>query len=763
MQKIYSSPEFEALYTYSGTDLGCTWRPEAVFFRLWAPISSSVSLRIYQSGNPEGNDLVREFPMSKDVHGTWIVQIPGNWHGYYYTYLVCNEGRYHEVCDPYARTTGVNGHRAMILDLCSVDPSDWESDRNPHQGESITDQIIYEVHIRDVSIHKDSGIINKGKYIGLAETGTALPSGIPTGLSHIKALGVTYIQLMPIYDFGSVDESRLSQKQYNWGYDPVNYNVPEGSYATDPYHGEVRVRELKQMILTLHQNGFGVIMDVVYNHVYDADSFCFNRIVPGYFSRPGSNGSGCGNDTASERSMVRKYIADSVLYWVEQYHMDGFRFDLAGLIDAETIRTIMNTVHSRYPNVLFYGEGWDMPTLLTKPDLPLANQSNSALLPEFGFFNDSIRDLLRGSVFDEKALGYATGDLEDMDSLRSCFMGVTPWACSPGQSINYVSCHDNHTLFDRLALALPKESRKNLVYRTRLAAAFSILSQGVPFFLMGEEILRSKPLGKGKYEHNSYKSSDLVNAISWSDLNRQENRKNRDYYTRLIAFRKAHPCLRLNSREEVLSAVKPLPTSDPNTLSFRVRAKDEKILIIFYTGTKSREFTLPDGLWLLHGSRDMVSASPMATVCGELTLMPLSTTVLVQKTNPDIIDVSAAFICKNNKFLICQVPDGKNRAGLWEFPGGKRESHESAEQALIRECREELGITVKTEEILDTTDHYYPDAAIRLTLIRCTLSEGEPQTLEHKALRWITRQELADYSFCPADREILMKLGMLHV
>ena len=314
MLQPYSSPDFEASYTYTGTDLGPTWSPEKTFFRLWAPTATDAWVCLYRSGTPGAEDQLDRIPMGPSCRGTWTAEVPGNQEGVYYTFQVLLDEVLWEACDPYARTTGVNGQRAMILDLSATNPSGWEQDCCPHGIMPITDASVYEVHIRDISADSNSHVCHKGKFLGLTETGTNL-DGMPTGLDHIKSRGVTHVQLMPVYDYGSVDESQPKKKLYNWGYDPVNYNVPEGSYATDAADGHVRVREMKQMIKALHANGLGVIMDVVYNHVYEADSFCFNRLVPGYFSRPDSNGSGCGNDTATERSMVRKFIVDSLNYW----------------------------------------------------------------------------------------------------------------------------------------------------------------------------------------------------------------------------------------------------------------------------------------------------------------------------------------------------------------------------------------------------------------------------------------------------------------
>lgn len=755
MHEIYASPHFQAEYTYSGTDLGAHWTPEKTSFRLWAPTAQSVSLRIYSGGTAGTQDLVQELPMEPACQGTWQAALSGDWNGFYYTYLVKHGSSAQEACDPYAVSTGVNGHRAMILDLRSTDPELWENDRDPHGGAPITDAVIYEVHVRDFTIDPSSGVQQKGRYCGLMQAGTHTKKGCPTGLSHIKNLGITHVQLMPVYDYGSVDEQSPS---FNWGYDPMNYNTPEGSYSSDPYHGQVRVRELKQLVKTLHDNGLSVVMDVVYNHVFETDHFSFNQVVPGYFSRPGSNGSGCGNDTASERPMVRKFIADSLKYWVEEYHIDGFRFDLAGLIDAAAIRQAMEAILPDHPNVLFYGEGWTMDTLTCAPNVTLATQQASGVLPGFGFFNDSLRDLVRGSVFLPKDLGFAAGGIVDTDSLRSCFMGVTPWACTPGQSINYVSCHDNHTLLDRLALALPKAGKEELYRRSRLAAAFNILSQGVPFFLSGEEMLRSKPLGRGKFDENSYRSPDKVNSIKWSQLEQPEYDKNLRYYQGLLAFRKIHPSLRKTSREDVLASITPIDCGDPRTLAFRIRSRVERMLVIFHAGTEPARFALPDGTWNQYINAEQAGGELLGQVADSIELPPISASVFVQPKPTEIKDVAAALIWKEGRFLICQRPAHKARGLKWEFVGGKREGNETLPETLIRECREELGITVQPGALFTQVRHDYPDIYIQLSLFHCTISDGEPQALEHNALRWIFPSEIPDYDFCPADKDILSKI-----
>ena len=636
MTELYSTEEFERKYTYSGTDLGARWSREKTAFRLWAPTARSVRINLYRSGNPGVEDRIAQLEMKPAVAGTWTAEAEGDLNGVYYTYLVELEEGVREACDPYARSTGVNGQRAMILNLRATDPDGWAEDKDPNAGKHITDAVIYELHVRDLSMDPSSGVTRKGKFLGVIETGTRTPDGIPTGLDHIKSMGITHLHLLPSYDFGSVDEAHPERPQFNWGYDPVNFNVPEGSYATDPFHGEVRVREMKQMIQGLHQNGISVIMDVVYNHVYDREGFCFNRIVPEYFSRTCnghySNGSGCGNDTASERSMVHKYIVDSVLYWADEYHIDGFRFDLVGLIDVDTINELVATVRARHPNVIFYGEGWSMGTEPTKPDVAMATQHNAWLTPHFAYFSDTLRDVLRGCVFDNYAYGYVAGAQSQEELVKKCFMGRPDWCPSPAQSVNYASCHDNMSLFDRLSLSVPEASFSERVRMNDLAAAIYLLSQGVPFMQAGEEMLRSKPLPGGGYEYNSYCSPDSVNSIKWSDLSKPEYAASADYYRGLIAFRKAHPTLRLTTEAAVREQIHPMEGLDPNVVGFHLRCSGSDpaaAIIVLYNPNKTpTTVALPQGRWNVCVSDRTAGVSPLYGVEGGVSVGPISACVL---------------------------------------------------------------------------------------------------------------------------------------
>lgn len=579
--------------------------------------------------------------MTADINGTWVASKDGDLNGTYYTYTVTINGEEKEANDPYARTTGVNGKRAMIIDLESTNPEGWDSDGNPHAGEGINDAVIYEMHIRDVSSDSSSGIENVGKYLGLTETGTTTENGVPTGLDHIKDLGITHLHLLPFYDYGSVDETKLDTPQFNWGYDPVNYNVPEGSYSTDPYHGEVRVKEAKEMVKTLHDNDISVVMDVVYNHVYNAGEFCFNVIVPEYFSRVNdngtySNGSGCGNDTASERSMVKKYIVDSVKYWADEYHIDGFRFDLVGLLDTETMNEVIEEVHKDHPDVIFYGEGWSMQTSLTKEGYSMTTQTNSTEVPEMAFFSDTLRDLLKGNTFSTTEKGFVSGANGKEKTLQKCFMGLSPeWCTTPSQSINYASCHDNLSLMDRIIRSTPEASVEERIRMNNLAAAIYMTAEGVPFMQAGEEFLRSKVKADGGLDENSYASPDSVNSLKWSNLEDEQYQNVYQYYKGLIAFRKAHPVLRLDNAEDVKAHVTPVEDLDDNVVAFAITGDvdgetADGMYVIFNANNEKKEVTLPEGNWNVCINDTLAGTDTIETISGTAEVAPVSALILVK-------------------------------------------------------------------------------------------------------------------------------------
>ncbi len=556
---VYACRKFREQFTYDGDDLGATWSKNSTTFKVWAPTAEDVKVALYRTGEPGALDRIGTIELTAGDKGVWSGTVPGDQNGVYYTYLVHVGGQVNEAVDPYARTAGVNGARGMIIDLSSTDPQFWNSDRDPNPLRSYTDAVLYELHVRDLSIDPSSGIseAHRGKFLGLTESGTKTPGGASTGLDYLKGLGITHLHLMPVYDYGSVDESRLDIPQFNWGYDPVNYNLPEGSYSTDPHNGAVRVAEMKQMVKALHDAKISEVMDVVYKHDYEDGSFCFNKIVPGYFSRTDldgswSNGSGCGNDTASERPMVRKYIVDSIVYWNKEYHIDGFRFDLVGLLDTNTINALVDAVHKRCPGAIFYGEGWSMNTC-AEPGTHMATPPNAYMTPGFAYFSDDIRNLLAGE--NGRTTGVVSGRTGQEDPLAHCFAAQVWWCPNPTQTVNYVSCHDNYTLMDKLATSRPDASREDLVRMSKLAQAIYMTAQGIPFTHAGEELLREKLDSSGRRVENSYNAPDSVNALHWDVLDRPEAVATSEYYKGLVALRKAHTALRLPTAAKVSANV----------------------------------------------------------------------------------------------------------------------------------------------------------------------------------------------------------------
>jgi pullulanase len=497
-----------------------------------------------------------------------------------------------------------------------------------------------------LSIDENSGISekNRGKFMAFTEKGTKTPNGALTGLDYLKSLGITHLHLLPIYDYGSVDESKLDVPQFNWGYDPVNYNAPEGSYSTDPFNGEVRVAELKQAVKALHDSGISVVMDVVYNHVFEAGNFCFNKIVPGYFSRSNpdgsnSNGSGCGNDTASERPMVRKFIVDSIVYWQDQYHLDGFRFDLVGLLDSTTINALVDAVHVNHPDVIFYGEGWTMNTAV-EPGNFMATQLNAPMTPEFAYFSDTIRDLLAGR--NGETIGFVSGLKGKEEPLAHCFTAATAWCPAPTQTVNYASCHDNYTLVDKLTISKTDASAEDLVRMNLLAAAIYMTAQGIPFIHAGEEFLRTKLDENGKRIENSYNSSDFVNKIRWELLEQADRAAIIDYYRGLISFRKAHPALRLATAAEVAENVTYKWITNELVL-FEIKGvgsvageKAETIIVIFNATTEAKkiDFTEHDieaGEWRVYINDTHAGVNVLETITdGKVTIAPISALVLTK-------------------------------------------------------------------------------------------------------------------------------------
>lgn len=627
--------------SYSGKDLGAIYHPSRTSFRVWAPTAVYVKVNLYKEG--QGDCLIHQIDMKKDESGTFLARVEGDLKGLYYTYLVAKKEGIDEAVDPYAKAVGVNGERGMIVDLSSTNPKGWAEDVRPKLSH-FTDAVIYEVHVRDVSSDPSSHIVNTGRFLGLAETGTTNDAGFATGLDHMKELGITHLHLMPAFDFATIDESKTVPVQYNWGYDPKNYNVPEGSYSSDPFHGEVRIREMKSIIQALHAGGIRVVLDVVYNHTERAKDSNFNKIVPDYYYRMEdmkyTNGSACGNEMASERSMVRKFIVDSVCYWAKEYHLDGFRFDLMGLHDITTMNEIREKVNAIDPTILLYGEGW----CGGESPLPLkdrASKANAPLLDAIAVFSDDIRDAIKGSVFVPEEKGFVHGAYGLEDVIRFGMAGGVRhpqvhrefWASSPSQCINYVSAHDDYTLWDKLTLADPGASEKKRIRMNKLAAAIILTSQGIPFLMAGEELLRTKPGDEcgERFDSNSYISSDAINSIKWNDKTRHHEVFS--YYQGLIAFRKKHPVLRLTTQKAVANQMHFLKGLERNVVGCILTDWDQnETICILHNGRKLRsDVALPAGKWNVYVDDEKAGVSPLYTIeGGHVTVKATSSMVLIK-------------------------------------------------------------------------------------------------------------------------------------
>jgi pullulanase len=618
-------------YPVCHQELGVNWSAKKTSFKVWAPKATVVKLKLYNEG--AGGEPMKVFNLEKGAGGSWKTTIKQNLKNKYYTFQVEQDGKWlAEAPDIYAKAVGVNGHRGMIVDLKSTDPAGWKKDKKPKQ-KNLNDIIIYETHIRDISIDPNSGIKNKGKFLGLTETGTKGPDGVSTGLDHIKELGVTHVHILPSFDFNSIDETKPDAKQYNWGYDPLNYNVPEGSYSTNPYDGNVRIKEFKGMVQAMHANGLRVILDVVYNHTTDIEHSNFSQFAPGYFYRHNadgsySNGTGCGNETASERPMMRKFMMESVLYWAREYHIDGFRFDLMGVHDIKTMNAISDTLHSIDPSIFIYGEGWAAGGT-PYPEDKRAVKKNVLKLNKIAAFSDDLRDGLKGGFSNVKEKGFVSGNPNSKESVMFGIVASVqhpqidyskvnyskePWAKQPYQTITYASCHDDNTLFDRLKISNPDASEADIIKMDKLANTIVLTSQGVAFLHSGAELERTK-----QGVANSFNSPDDINQIDWSRKIKYADVFN--YYKGLVALRKDHPAFRLSSAGSIRSHLKFMDTSDPSTIAYQLtdNAGGDKWhnIIVLLNGSKDeKSFTLPAGNWTLVGDGDKIDEAGIKTISG---------------------------------------------------------------------------------------------------------------------------------------------------
>lgn len=580
-QKSYSS--FEDYPVCSGEWNEMVYSPTSTRFSLWAPTAQEVKLLLYQAGT--GGGATQTIAMEPGKEGMWTTAVEGDLKGTFYTFNVNVKGSWlGETPGVMAKAVGVNGNRAAVVNLAETNPEGWEQDVRPSL-KSFSDIVIYEMHHRDFSMDSLSGIRQRGKFLALTETGTTTPIGEKTGIDHLKELGVTHVHILPSFDFSSVDEEHLERPQYNWGYDPKNYNVPEGSYSTDPTRPEVRIREFKQMVMALHKAGIRVVMDVVYNHTAVTEGSNFERTVPGYFYRQTSDGafanaSACGNETASERAMMRKFMVESVCYWAKEYHVDGFRFDLMGIHDIETMNTIRKALDEIDPSIYMYGEGW----AAGSPQLPqelLAMKNNIRQMPGIAAFSDELRDSLRGPFGHDEQGAFIIGRPGHEAGVKFGLVGgiehpqlnTDPvhrvpkiWASQPTQFISYVSCHDDMCLADRLKVTLPVASDEERAALQKLAETAVLTSQGVPFIFAGDEVMRDK-----KGVANSYNSPDYINTIDWGL--KATHRDVFDYVKGLIAMRKAHPAFRMGDALQIRENLEFLPVSEDNVIAFRLNGQ----------------------------------------------------------------------------------------------------------------------------------------------------------------------------------------------
>lgn len=637
---------YELYPVRSGSLAEMEYAPEGTRFSLWAPTADEVRLMLYNEG--EGGHAYRTVSMEAGEEGVWHTTVAEDLLGKFYTFNVKTGDRWlGDTPGIFAKAVGVNGHRAAIIDLRSTDPEGWADDRRPPLR-SAADVVIYEMHHRDFSISPASGIEHKGKFLALTEAGTRSPEGLATGIDHLRELGMTHVHLLPSYDYASIDETRLDENRYNWGYDPLNYNVPDGSYATDPYRPDVRIREFKQMVQALHQAGIRVILDVVYNHTFSIDGSNFERTAPGYFYRQRPDGtyadaSACGNETASDRPMMRKYIVESVLHWAREYHIDGFRFDLMGIHDIRTMNEVRAALTALDPSIIVYGEGW----AAQAPQLPqdsLAMKANTYRMPGIAAFSDEMRDALRGPFNDNKQGAFLAGLPGGEESIKFGIVGAVqhpqvcndsvnysqaPWAGEPTQMISYVSCHDDMCLVDRLRASIPGIKDDELARLDKLAQTAVFTSQGIPFIYAGEEVMRDK-----KGVHNSFQSPDSINAIDWS--RKALHADVFAYYKGLIQLRKNHPAFRLGSAELVRRHLEFLPVEGKNLVAWRLKEhaggdRWEDIVVVLNSRREPARVAVPQGNYTIVCKDGAINEGGLAKVSGAELTVPAQSALIAWK------------------------------------------------------------------------------------------------------------------------------------
>jgi pullulanase len=644
VKKEYTS--FEEYPIPEGKLVEMEYSPIETKFTLWAPTAEEVRVLLYDSGNEGSAYQTLSLEMGED--GIWNTSIKEDLKGKFYTFNVKVNGKWlGDTPGIMAKAVGVNGKRAAVIDLRSTDPEGWANDVRPLLKD-YADIIVYEMHHRDFSLDSVSGIRNKGKFLALTELGTTTSQSEKTGIDHLKELGVTHVHILPSYDYASVDESKPDKAQYNWGYDPQNYNVPDGSYSTDPYKPDVRIKEFKQMVQALHKAGIRVVLDVVYNHTFNTEESNFERTVPGYFYRQTkdgkpANGSGCGNETASDRAMMRKYMVESVLYWINEYHIDGFRFDLMGIHDIETMNEIRAAVDKIDPSIFIYGEGW----AASAPQLDqeeLAMKANIYKMPRIAAFSDEMRDGLRGGWDDDRKGAFLIGQPGHEMSIKFGLVGAVkhpqvindsvnyskePWALQPTQMISYVSCHDDMCLADRLKATMPDATDEERASLHKLAETFVFTSQGVPFIFAGDEMMRDK-----KGIHNSYNSPDSINTIDWR--NKTIHHDVFDYVRELITLRKNHPAFRMGDADKVRQYMEFLPVEGSNLVAFILKDNAngdswKNIIVAFNSRKEPAKLSIPAGRYTIVCKDGKIKQSGMGQVSGNKIIVPARSAMIIHQ------------------------------------------------------------------------------------------------------------------------------------
>ena len=643
-KKEYASYELYPVRSGDLTEMEYT--PEVTNFTLWAPTADEVRLMLFDTG--DSGHAYETVSMVADKEGTWTAKVEKDLIGKFYTFNVKIKDKWMgDTPGINAKAVGVNGKRAAIIDMNATDPEGWAADKRPALA-SPADAIIYEMHHRDFSIDPSSGIQHKGKFLALTEEGTLSPEQLATGIDHLKELGVTHVHLLPSYDYASVDETRLDENKYNWGYDPQNYNVPDGSYSTDPYDPSVRIKEFKQMVQALHKAGIRVVLDVVYNHTFNTAESNFERTVPGYFYRQMpycsfADASYCGNETASNSHMMLKYMIESVLHLINEYHLDGFRFDLMGIHDIATMNEIRKAATAVDPSIIIYGEGW----AAKAPQMPedsLAMKANTYRMPGIAAFSDEMRDGLRGPFNDNHQGAFLAGVPGGEESIKFGIVGAikhpqvdndlvnyskASWAEQPTQMVSYVSCHDDMCLVDRLNASVPGITPQELIKLDKLAQTAVFTSQGIPFIYAGEEVMRDK-----KGVHNSYQSPDSINAIDWK--RKAEHADVFAYYKGLIQLRKNHPAFRMGDADLVRKHLEFLPVEGSNLIAYRLKEHAnsdawEDIIVALNSRKEPAKLTVPEGKYTVVCKDGFISEKGLGTLYGSEVIVPAQSALIIYK------------------------------------------------------------------------------------------------------------------------------------